>query len=63
MAMSLARYLDSGNYLSLATGSVILALEAWVVLEGIATVRREIRAAAASCVKLLLSSSIRVGFT
>jgi carbon starvation protein len=40
MALNLASYLADGNYLLLVTGAVILALQVWVILEGLLAVRR-----------------------
>lgn len=40
MGMNLVQYLSDGNYLLLVIGGIILALEFWVVLEGILAVRR-----------------------
>ncbi len=40
MSMNLASYLSDGNYLLLVIGGIILALEVWVVLEGILAIRR-----------------------
>jgi len=40
MGIRVGQALDAGDYLLASIGSVILALEAWVVLEGIAAVRR-----------------------
>lgn len=39
MAANIVGYLKEGNYLLLAVGSFVLALEVWVVLEGIRAVR------------------------
>jgi carbon starvation protein len=40
MVMNLGRYLSSGQYMVAVIGSIILALQVWVVGEGIAAVRR-----------------------
>lgn len=40
MAGNLALYLEQGNYLLMVVGGVVLALEIWVVIEGILAVRR-----------------------
>ncbi len=40
MGINLANYLAEGNYLLLVIGGIILALEVWVVLEGILAIRR-----------------------
>jgi carbon starvation protein len=45
MAVNLAGYLATGNYLLLVVGAIILALEVWVALEGILALRRDRQAA------------------
>jgi carbon starvation protein len=40
MVFNLGSYLESGNYLLLTVGSLILALNAWVVVEAVGAVRR-----------------------
>jgi carbon starvation protein len=40
MVVNLSRYLADGNYLLLVVGSLILALEIWVAMEGVLAVRR-----------------------
>jgi carbon starvation protein len=40
MALNLAAYMADSNYLLLVTGAVILALQVWVILEGLLAVRR-----------------------
>lgn len=40
MAINLSTYLKDGNYLLLVVGSIILALEIWVALEGVLAMRR-----------------------
>ncbi len=44
MALNLAKYLHTQNYLLLVVGAVISALLVWVVLEGITAVLRHLRA-------------------
>ncbi len=41
MASNLARYLETGNYLLATIGAVILALEVWVVLEGVMAMSKQ----------------------
>ncbi|MEM9493557.1 MAG: carbon starvation CstA 5TM domain-containing protein, partial [Myxococcota bacterium] len=40
MALQLGQFVEQDKYLLAALGAIILALEAWVVLEAIAAVRR-----------------------
>jgi len=40
MATKLGQFVDKGDYMLACIGTVVLALEVWVVLEGIASIRR-----------------------